>query len=168
MIYLVGTGAYSKESLHQLREAIQSQQLLGPVIFILSFALLQPLGFGSHGFILASAVIWPTHLAFTFSLIGATIAGIIAFWFARFVGYEWVQRRIPDKLKMFEQQLVEKEFQSILLMRLIFFTFAPMQLMFGVTRVRFNVYLMATILGISPLIFIEVWLGATVFDWIVG
>ena len=168
MAYLVSSDAYSPEMLLKIRESIQSQKLLGPLIFIGFFIALQPFGIGSHGFILASAVIWPWHLAFVYSLVGATLAGVVSFWFARFVGYDWVQSRIPAKIMIFEKKLVENQFRNIFVMRIIFFTFAPMQLMFGVTRVDFKVYLLATVLGISPLIFLEVWFGASLFDWILG
>ena len=167
-VYLFATDSYSPEAILEIRETIQSQKILGPLIFIGFFTILQPFGIGSHGFILASAVIWPWHLAFVYSLVGATLAGVVSFWFARFVGYNWVQNHIPAKVMIFEKKLVEKQFRNIFVMRIIFFTFAPMQLMFGVTRVDFKVYLLATLLGISPLIFLEVWFGASLFDWLVG
>ena len=168
IVYLISSGAYQPQTLIELREYIQTKGWIGPIVFIISFSILQPIGMGAHGFIIASSLIWPIHLAFTYSLIGATLAAVFAFWFARYVGYQWVQNRLPDKLRVYEKRLVENQFRSMLIMRLLFFTFAPMQLMFGVTRVQFPTFLITTVLGISPLILIEVWLGGTLFEWLMN
>ena len=166
IIYLISSGSYDPQVFVQGRDYIQGQELYGPLLYIAAFALLQPVGFGSHGFIFAAAFLWPPYQGFLYALTGATAAAIVAFYFSRYVGYEWVQARLPAKLRNYEQRLVDHQFRTMLVMRLLFFTFAPMQFMFGVSRVGFPKYLLTTILGITPLIAIETWLGSSVFHWL--
>ena len=165
IVYMIASGAYSPEAILSFREVIQSEKVLGPLLFIVFFMLFQPLGVASHGLILLSAAIWPWPQAFIYSVLGATLAGVLSFFFARYVGYEWVQRHLPEKIRRLEDKLVENQFRNIFLMRLLLFTFAPMQFMFGISKANFRVFLVASILGISPLIFLEAWFGSSLFDW---
>jgi uncharacterized membrane protein YdjX (TVP38/TMEM64 family) len=56
----------------------------------------------------------------------------------------------------------------VLAMRLLLFTFGPMQLMFGVSRVRFVPFVLASAIGLLPMIAIESFVGAGVVDWLFG
>ena len=55
IVYLVSSGAYQPQTLIELREFVQSKGWLGPIIFVTCFAVLQPIGAGAHGFIIASS-----------------------------------------------------------------------------------------------------------------
>lgn len=149
-----------------VRNMLHASGSLGVVVFITAFALLQPIGVAAHIWVIAASLVWPKPLAFTISWLGAMLAGCVAFWFARYVGKDWVQARLPPRLYPFDEQLANHGFRTVLLMRLAFFTFGPMQLMFGVSRVSFPSFLAASAIGLTPLIAAETWLGGSLIDWL--
>jgi uncharacterized membrane protein YdjX (TVP38/TMEM64 family) len=152
----------------RIREWLQASGVWGPIVFVVAFALLQPVGVAAHVFILAASLVWPAPLAFLLSWLGTIGGGCVAFAFARFVGHEWVQKRIPKRLERYDAALATKGFRTVLVMRLLFFTFGPMQLMLGVSKVRFVPFLAATALGVLPLVAVETLLGASLVDWLFG
>ena len=147
---------------------VQDYGPAGGLLFVVAFGILQPFGVGSHGFILASALIWDPWLAFLYSSLGCTLSGCLAFGYARYIGQEWVQQRIPPKLQKYQTKLMDRPIRTMLIMRLVFFTLSPMQLMLGVSRVRFWDYLLTMVVGNSPLIIVEVMLGNSLFHWLIS
>lgn len=153
--------------------AALKQQLLalgpwGPVLFVVAFALLQPLGVAAHVFIVAASLVWTPLPGLVLSWIGALAAASTSFWFARWMGHEWVQSRLPAKLRRWDAKLATHGFRTVLVMRLLLFTFGPMQLMLGVSKVRFAAYLAASAIGLLPMIALDSFVGASVVEWIFG
>jgi uncharacterized membrane protein YdjX (TVP38/TMEM64 family) len=152
----------------QIRQWLLDLGWWGPLVFLVAFALLQPVGVAAHVFILAAALVWPPFIALPLSLGGAVAAGCVAFGFARFVGFDWVQARLPDKVKGYDEALIIRGFRTVLVLRLTMFTFGPMQLMLGVSKVRFGPYVAGTALGLLPLIAVETFAGASLVDFLFG
>jgi len=140
----------------------------GLLAFVAAFALLQPVGAASHLFIVSAALVWDPGVALVASWVGALAAGSVAFGFARTVGRDWVQRRLPPKLAGWDARLAKNGFRTVVLMRLLLFTFGPMQLLFGVSRVRYGSFLAASALGLLPMIAVETLLGSTAVTWLWG
>lgn len=138
----------------------------GLLVFVVVFALLQPLGVASHLFVVSAALVWPLPLALLASWVGALAAGCVAFAFARFVGREWVQQRLPARLRIWDERLATQGFRTVLTMRLLLFTFGPMQLMFGVSKVRFWAFVAGSALGLLPMLAAETWLGGSFVAWL--
>ena len=138
----------------------------GIAAFVVAFALLQPLGVAAHVFIVLAAVVWAPWVALLASWSGAILAGCVAFAFARYVGRQWVQDRLPPRLRAWDERLTERGFRTVLTMRLLLFTFGPMQLMFGVSRVGFVAFVAGSALGLLPMIAAETWVGGSVVAWL--
>lgn len=167
-IALVATGEYESISPAGIRERVLSWGVWGPVLFVLAFALLQPLGVAAHVFIVGATLVWAPTTSLLLSWTGAVLASAAAFWLARWMGREWVQARLPKRLHRWDGRLATHGFRTVLVMRLLFFTFGPMQLMLGVSRVRFVPYLAASALGMLPMIALESFVGASVVGWLLG
>lgn len=140
----------------------------GPALFVLAFAALQPFGLSAHVFIVGAALVWPPLVAMTLSWAGAVLAGCTSFGFARFMGREWVQARLPERVRRYDERLATHGFRTVLVMRLLLFTFGPMQLMFGVSRVRFVPFVLASAIGLLPMIAVASFVGAGVVEWLFG
>lgn len=168
VLTLLFGGFYEDLEGDQIRAWLQASGVWGPIVFLVAFALLQPVGLSAHVLIIAASLVWPAELALPLSWAGATLAGCTAFGFARFVGHGWVQQRIPERLVGYDEALATKGFRTVLALRLTFFTFAPMQLMFGVSRVRFIPFVSGTALGLLPLVAAETLVGASLVDWLSG
>ncbi len=159
-------GFYEDLDAAQVRAWLQASGIWGPIVFLLAFAILQPVGLSAHVFIIAASLVWPPALALALSWAGATLGGCTAFGFARFVGHDWVQERIPDRLRGYDERLATKGFRTVLILRLTLFTFGPMQLMLGVSKVRFGPYVLGTALGLLPLVAAETLIGASLVEWL--
>ncbi len=138
----------------------------GPLAFVLAFAVLQPFGFSAHVFIVAATLVWSPPVGMALSWIGTMLSSVFAFYFARWMGRDWVQRRLPKRLHKWDKALATHGFRTVLVMRLMLFTFGPMQLMLGVSKVRIVPFLAATAIGVLPLIALESYVGAGVVSWL--
>ena len=167
-VWVLATGAYEGLSPDSIRTALLESGAWGPLLFVAAFALLQPFGFAAHVFIIGASLVWPPWVALGFSWAGAVGAGCVAFGFARYMGRDWVQKRLPEKLSKYDERLATHGFRTVLIMRLMLFTFGPMQLMFGVSRVRFVPFVLGSMLGLIPMLCVETWLGGNVVDWVFG
>ncbi|MBK8236150.1 MAG: TVP38/TMEM64 family protein [Deltaproteobacteria bacterium] len=135
-----------------LRDRLLSWGPWGPIAFVVAFALLQPFGLSAHVFIIAASLVWSPLPGAALSWLGATAAGCVAFGFARWMGRGWVQSRLPSRLVRWDQRLADHGFRTVLVLRLLFFTLGPMQLMLGVSKVRFGAFVLGTMLGVLPVI----------------
>ena len=162
------SGVYEGVTPESIRVALLESGPWGPLLFVLAFAALQPFGFAAHVFIVGASLVWPLPIAFGLSWLGALAAGCVAFVFARYMGRAWVQKRLPARLEKYDARLSTHGFRTVLIMRLMLFTFGPMQLMFGISRVRFVPFLLGSALGLLPMTAAETWLGANVLGWLLG
>jgi uncharacterized membrane protein YdjX (TVP38/TMEM64 family) len=153
---------------HAVRERLLSWGVWGPVFFVVAFALLQPFGFAAHVFIVGASLVWSPWQGALLSWLGIMASSAIAFAFARWMGRSWVQRRLPQKLRRWDGALATRGFRTVLVMRLLLFTFGPMQLMLGVSNVRFAAYMAATAVGVVPMLLLESYGGATLVSWLFG
>lgn len=165
---LFATGSVDDLSPAALRTRLLAWGAWGPLAFLVAYALLQPIGLSSHVFIVAASLVWSPTLGMILSWTGTLIASAVAFAFARWMGREWVQRRLPARLRRWDDALAAHGFRTVLVMRLLLFTFGPMQLMLGISTVRFVPFLAATALGVLPLIALESYVGAGVIAWLFG
>lgn len=149
-----------------IRERVLSWGVWGPLSFLLAFAVLQPFGVAAHVFIVAATLVWAPVPSLLLSWTGALLASTTSFWFARWMGREWVQSRLPARLQRWDGKLATHGFRTVLVMRLVMFTFGPMQLMLGVSQVRFVPYLLGSALGLLPMIALESFVGAGVVGWL--
>ncbi len=161
VVALFATGSASLDP-NELRLMLRDAGIWGGLLFVLANAALQPLGVAGHVFAIGAGLIWPAPIALALAWTGAIAASCSSFFFARFVGQRWVQARLPGWLREYDERLETRGFRTVLVMRLLFYTFGPMQMMFGVSRVRFGAFISATALGLLPLLCAEVLLGAEV------
>jgi uncharacterized membrane protein YdjX (TVP38/TMEM64 family) len=122
---------------------------LGPMLFIALIVALFPI-FLIGPPIWASLALWPAPLAILYSSVGCFAASVIFYAIARSFGQEWAQPRIPDKIRKYEDRLVEHPFRTIVVMRLLIWANPAVDLLIGVSRVRPRDYLLATAVGLLP------------------
>ncbi len=168
VVALLASGVHQSLSPHLIKSRLLESGPWGPLAFVVAFGLLQPLGLSSHVFIVAASLVWSPELGIALSWLGTLLGSSVAFAFARWMGGEWVQRRLPPRLRRWDDALATRGFRTVLIMRLLLFTFGPMQLMLGVSTVRFVPFLAATALGVLPLIVLESYVGAGLVAWLFG
>ena len=135
-------------------------------MFVGLYAVLQALFVSSHIFIIAANAVWPPELAIIYSWIGAMGSGLISFVFARFIARDWVQARLPDKIKKYDSKLESSGFLTVLVLRIFLFTSPPLQLGLGVSRVKFLPFLAGTALGNLPSIVLASFAFSNIIQWL--
>ena len=160
------SGALSGFDLETVRSMVADAGALGPVIFLVLFALVQPFGVSAHVFVLTAAMAWSPAVAIPLSWTGAMLAAVVAFVTSRTLARDFIQSRIPPRLRRWDDALATRGFRTVLVLRLIFFTTFLVQLMFGLTKVSWRDYLLGTALGNLPMIIIEVMFADKVLAWI--
>lgn len=166
VVALVASGAIRSLNGPTLRALVRDSGALGPLGFVLAFAALQPVGFSAHVFVITAGLVWDPIPAFGFAWVGALGATATSFAFARWIGRNWVQERLPDKLESYDERLAARGLRTVIVLRLLFYTFAPMQLMLGVSRVRFRDALTGSALGLVPMMLVEVTMSAGLSAWL--
>ncbi len=167
-VVLAAVLAYSSGLLDQdnLRALFTDSGAAGPVLFVALFSLVQPFGFPGIIFMLLSVLIWPLWFAFLLNLAGAYGAGVLGFGFARFVGRDWVQRRLPARLRDLEERVLARAFRTVLILRLTTYLFPPASWALGLSPVRFGPFLLATVIGLFPMTAFFTFAGANALSWL--
>ncbi|MEX2608066.1 MAG: VTT domain-containing protein [Kiritimatiellia bacterium] len=100
--------------------------------------------------ILPAAAVWPFHVAFAQSLCGGMGAALIGFLLSRYFLRETVDPRIPPKIRQYEHRLETHGFSTVLVMRLLFYLFPPINWMLGISHISLATFLGGTFLGMIP------------------
>ena len=160
IVALHASGAFGSLEAESLQNWVRRAGAWGGVGFVAAYAFLQPLGVRSLFFLLSAPLIWSAPSAVLLSWIGAVVASVIAFGFARFVARDWAQIRAPARLRRFDERLADDGFRTVTLLRLLFYTTPALQFALGVSRVRFRPFLFGTMVGVLPFTLLMTLLGA--------
>ncbi len=160
VIGLWQSGVYETLTVDSVRQWLLDAGPWGGLLFVVAVSLLQPMHLSMHAFLLAASQVWPPAEAMLYSFLGLMGAALTSYAFARFMAAEWVQARIPEKLKPYEARLEEKTFSTVLILRLLFFTTPMVQFSYGVLKLRFWPWLAAMALGSLPYVIVEILLGS--------
>jgi uncharacterized membrane protein YdjX (TVP38/TMEM64 family) len=120
---------------------------------------------------IAGGALFGTVWGTVWSVLGATVGAAIAFSLARTCGQPWCQRQFRHQRPMawLNQRLQTEAFRCVLTLRLAPISpFSLMNVLLGLTSVRFMPYLGGTLVGIVPGTLAYTWLGAAGFTALRG
>ncbi|MFO0554885.1 MAG: VTT domain-containing protein [Polyangiaceae bacterium] len=140
----------------------------GYVVYVVAFAILQPLGLPGIAFVVGAAYVWPGPIAYGLSLGGAVLASTTGFAFARFVARDWISTKLPPRLKKYDAKIEKNGFLMAAFLRLVFLMHPLLHALFGVSRVRFLPYIAGCTLGYIPGIAIATWASDGAITWLKG
>jgi len=100
------------------------------------------------------------------NLAGTVGTGIFSFAGGRFVARDWVQQRLPKRVRRFDDRLRTHGLRTVFLLRLIFYTTPTVQWALGVSRVSFAPFLIGTVIGVAPFTLMTTLIGIRVAAWI--
>ena len=140
--------------------------IVGPLIFVGIMWLTQPLGVPGLVFMVPAGIVWPYPLAIALSWIGNMGASYVAFAFARWVGRDWVQLRIPKRMYPYNDRLATGGLWPVILLRLVFGQLAPADWLLGVSKVSTRNFLIGTGIGIIPGVVLFVVAGGGMFEYL--
>ncbi|MGD8317818.1 MAG: VTT domain-containing protein [Myxococcales bacterium] len=164
--WIYASGAYENADPATMRVWFREAGPWGAVLFVVAYSLFQPLGVNGLVFLLSAPLIWSPLDAFLLNWAGTVGTGLFAFFGARFVARDWVQRRLPKRIRRFDDRLHTHGFRTVLLLRLILYTAPTLQWALGVSRVSLLSFLAGTVLGVAPFTLLFTLLGVRASAWI--
>ncbi|HYF82640.1 MAG TPA: TVP38/TMEM64 family protein [Clostridia bacterium] len=150
-------------SLQQLKAAIESLGGMASVVFIV-MCTARGLVFIPCGVLSAlGGLLFGPLMGTAFTLIGLTAGAAITFYLARSLGKSWAERTLGHKYDRYEGYISKDSFYSIFLMRVVpILPFDVVSIIAGMSRARADKYILATLVGSLPGIFVYVFFGDSV------
>lgn len=122
-----------------------------PVVFILVYIIATVLFLPGSVFTLAGGLIFGPVLGVFYNLIGATAGAAFAFLVARYLAADWVSARAGSKLTQLINGVESEGWRFVAFTRLVpLFPFNLLNYAFGLTKIRFKAYTLATFVFMIP------------------
>src|SRR5512145_638890 len=115
-----GAGWFDWVTHDRIHQLLAESGALGPVLYVVAFALLEPFGVPGAVFILPASLAWPDAVAVPLSVLGATGAGVVSYGLARGVVGSAIEHRLPARVRRFTATAREHPFRTVLVVRLLF------------------------------------------------
>ncbi len=112
-------------------------------------------------FYVSGGILFGPYISWVLTMVGVTIGSSIAFKISQIYGRSFVERHISKKkIKKFDKVSEKYGPLSIFLLRVNPLTSTDVwSYIAGLTKIKFGKFLMWTLLGVAPAIFIQVYLG---------
>lgn len=132
--------------------------------FVLAHVVANAVGVPGTVLVIVGGAVYGLWWGTVWSVIGATLGAIAAFWLARYLMHDWFQTRFAQRpiFQKLNKTLCDKGFSCVLLIR--FSPISPFNVVnfaFGLTPVHVKFYALGTLIGIIPGTLIYTWLGVT-------
>jgi len=149
-VHLSGAAYYLQQD--KLRELIAGYGALAPAIYILIYALAPVLLLPGLPITIAGGIMFGPFWGVVYTITGATIGASLAFLVARYVARDWVAARLTGpKWEKLDSEVARHGWKMVAFTRLIpAFPFNLLNYAFGLTKVPFAHYLVATFFCMLP------------------
>ncbi len=145
---------------NSLRQWIEGAGLAAPLLFIALYAMATVLFLPGTVMTLAGGALFGPLLGTLYNLVGAVIGAAMAFLIARYLAGGWVERKIGGGLKRIKEGVEKEGWRFVAFTRLVpVFPFNLINYGFGLTRVRFRDYTVASTVCMLPGCFAYSYLG---------
>lgn len=152
-----------QQSILQALEYIQSFGNLGMLLFVVLYVLATIAFIPGSLLTLGAGAVYGLGLGTLLVSVSSVLGASAAFLLARFLLRNWVSRKISeqDKFRAIDQAVAEEGWRIVLLTRLSpAFPFVFLNYAFGLTKVSFRQYALASWIGMLPGTLLYVYLGA--------
>ena len=132
---------------------VQSAGPLGPVVFVLIYTI-GVLFLPATPFTIAGAVIFGKFYGMLYNLVGDALGASISFFLGRYFLHGIARGFLETRMPWLDRKATEEGFSVIFYLRIFWFPFIVLNYAAGATRIRFRDYLLGTVLGLLPPVFI--------------
>lgn len=132
---------------------VQSAGPLGPVVFVLIYTI-GVLFLPATPFTIAGAVIFGKFYGMLYNLMGDSLGAAISFYLGRYFLHGVARGFLETRMPWLDRKATEEGFSVIFYLRIFWFPFIVLNYAAGATRIRFRDYLLGTVLGLLPPVFI--------------
>ncbi|GMR04918.1 MAG: hypothetical protein BMS9Abin23_0838 [Thermodesulfobacteriota bacterium] len=150
MVRYLGLGQYLDQE--KMREWIEGFGVWGPVIYMLIYSIAPSFMLPGLAITVVGGILFGPFWGVVYVAVGATIGASLAFLIARYMGRDWVEGLLKSpRLKEIDEEVEKKGWKIVAFTRLIpLFPFNFLNYAFGLTRIRFSHYLLATFIFMFP------------------
>lgn len=134
--------------------------ILAPLVFILVYALAAVLFLPGMVLTLAGGALFGPVWGTLINLLGATLGASMAFLIARYLGADWIARRLGGRLQELVNGVEAEGWRFVALVRLVpLFPYNLLNYALGLTRIRLLTYALATAVFMTPGAFAYTYVG---------
>ncbi len=171
-LFVIGRALHLQEYLQEdrLRRVIASCGLWGPLVYLLILTIAPSFFLPALPIIVAGGILFGPWGGVAYSILGASAGSSLAFLVSRYLARDWVAAKISgSKLAHLDDLVARHGWKIVILTRLIFvLPFFLLNYAFGLTRVRFLPYTLATLFGLLPSIIAIVLVSSNLLDLLRG
>jgi len=150
----------SSEGVESLQHWIKAQGVWSPLLFSLLYILATVFALPGSILTISGGILFGTAWGTLINLLSATGGACLAFLVSRYLGREFVARRLKGKVQSFDHKIHQHGFYTVLYLRLVpLFPFNVLNYSLGLTKVKFREYFLATLIGMAPGAFVYTSLG---------
>ena len=138
--------------------------VVAPVIFIAVYAMMVMCFVPTLPLNLGAGLLWGPYWGGVLTVIGASAGSALAFLAARYLVSDYLNRKFDNSAwAWLRDEIQRKEWQAVAFTRINpIFPFGPSSYFFGLTRIRFDRYLVTTLLSIAPLCILFAAIGSSI------
>jgi uncharacterized membrane protein YdjX (TVP38/TMEM64 family) len=134
-----------------LLEQIRALGLWGPLAFILLYCIAPPLFVPGLPLTLAGGALFGPVWGTLYSLVGATCGATLAFYIARYLASDWVERRTKGIVKRLKEGVEQEGWRFVAFTRLVpLFPFNLLNYAFGLTKIKPLHYVVTSFFAMLP------------------
>jgi len=135
----------------RLRAWIEGYGAWGPVAYIIFYSIAPSLMLPGVPITVVGGVLFGPIGGTIYTSIGATIGASIAFLVARYMGRGWVEAMLKGRWRELDAEVERQGWKVVAFTRLIpLFPFNMLNYAFGLTRIRFSHYFLASFIFMLP------------------
>src|SRR5512134_184380 len=147
----------------RLDAMVQGAGPLGPALFILVYSV-GILFLPASPFTIAGAVIFGKFHGMIYNLVADTIGASASFFLGRYLLRGLARDFLETKLPWLDRKAAEEGFSVVFYLRIFWFPFIVLNYAAGATKIRFRDYLLGTVLGLLPPVFIFTYFVGAIRD----
>ena len=167
LIKLTGIEGYLEKE--QLRARIEGLGLWGPLVYILLYSVTPSLFLPGMPMTVAAGLAFGPFYGTLFAITGATIGASLAFLVARYFARKQVASLFRTRMEAIDEGVEKKGWVFVAITRLIpLFPFNMLNYAFGLTSIKFSQYVLASFLFMLPGTTAYVVFGSSLLDLIKG
>lgn len=140
----------------------------GYLAFVGAYTVLQPFGMPGSVFVFAAPLIWPWPIAFALSMTGTMSASVVGFSFARFIARDWLAKKVPARLRKYDEALAKRGFVTVATLRFLLWMPQALHTFFGVSKVGFWTHFWGSLVGYAVPLFLVSLFGEKLWAWMKG
>jgi uncharacterized membrane protein YdjX (TVP38/TMEM64 family) len=144
------------------RQFVDRTGAFGPAVFVAAFVVATILAFPATVLTVAGAMGFGLWAGFFWVWLGANLGAVAAFCTGRYLGRDFVARRLPARFAALDSRISARGFVSVLFMRLLpVLPFLAVNYACGVSAIRLRDFVLGTALGTVPILFLFVYAAST-------